>query len=153
MNLGTETKPESFSEESVEDSFDELINSHRRQRYKVQNQPKKITKIKIFVRLEKHKEIFNYMPDKTTKVDDLVTYFLEKNPKKLQEIYPKSDLKVLLANVHGKKKDFPGEAMTGVVNCSTGHAFTNLDGKPRELPDHNKGRVLDPNFLQRRLDV
>lgn len=108
MNFTTEVKSNQNSEESLEDSFEELINSRQRQRYQVKPKPKDLSKIKIFVRLEKHKEIFNFKPEASTKIEEIVQYFLEKNPIKLQEMYPISDLKVMLANVHGKKKDFPG---------------------------------------------
>ena len=110
MNFNTETKSNKYSEESSDDSFEEMINSRQRQRYQVKPKVKDLSKIKIFVRLEKHKEIFNFKPDSKTTIKDIVEYFLEKNSSKLQEMYPISDLKVMLANVHGKKKDFPGEA-------------------------------------------
>jgi hypothetical protein len=116
MNLGTEPTPNELSQEVSDDSFDELINSHRRQRYQVQKKPKEIQKIKIFVRLSKHKEIFNFSPESTTNVEEILNYFLNKNTNALRQMYPKSKLKVLLANVHGKKKDFPGKLINHTLH-------------------------------------
>lgn len=154
MNLGTEpTNNESYQEAS-DDSFDELINSHRRQRYEVQKKPKEPSKIKVFVRLPKHKEIFNFLPEPTTSVEEVLNYFLEKNPSSLKNMYPKSKLKMLLANVHGKKKDFPGKALNMCMNNrSPGRDVEHRDGEPRVLSDHNERRGLSEELLQRGLDV
>lgn len=109
MNLDNDNDNREICEDKSEDSIDELINMRQRQRYKIKSKPKNITKVKVFVSLKEHKEIFEFMPEHKSKVEDLIYFMYEKNPKWLQESYPKDQLKVLICDVHGKKEDFPGE--------------------------------------------
>lgn len=111
MNLDNDNdndKPE-ISEPESEDSFEELINMHQRQRYKVNPAPKTMSKVKVFVSLKEHREIFEFMPEEKSKVRDLIHFLYEKNQKWLQEKYSEALLKVLICDVHGKKEDFPGK--------------------------------------------
>ena len=105
MNVNTDSDAKSDQDSSF-DSIEEMINS-RQQRYKRKESFPDFDKLKIFVRLEKHKETFNFSPKPNSTIDELLEYFYNKNVPKIRSEYPKKKLKVLMSNQIGKAKDYP----------------------------------------------
>ena len=120
MNLSNEQHEAIPDEQNFDDSLEELINSRQRQRYQIKSS-QTIDQVKIFVRLEKHKESFNFKPKHDGSFNELFDYFYDKNSPNIKEIYPKKELRVFMANHLGKKKNYPGlvHPFSIITNSST----------------------------------
>ena len=105
LNLAPET-PSDDDNQSL-DSWEELYQQGRRARPQTTRKAPKLKTVKVYVKLEKHREIFEFKLQKNSTISDMLDHFFEKNWSSLKKFYKKENLRVYMATVHGKKKNFP----------------------------------------------
>lgn len=111
MNLNLAPEPESDEDNLSQDSWEELYQRGRRARPQYNRKPQMLESVKVYVKLEKHREIFEFQLKKGSTINHLLDHFFDKNWSNLKKFYKKENLKVYMATDHGKKMNLPRKVL------------------------------------------